>query len=69
LQEAVERRYDARGDEIDPDSRASFVVWVGGEEAFGGGVSIFEEFADDGTFVEWLIIVLEGGNKTARVEL
>lgn len=52
-------RNDSRSYEINPDSLAGLFVGVCGEE-FGscGGVGIFEEFADHGAFVEWLVVVL-----------
>lgn len=32
------------------------------------GKRVFEEFADDGAFVERFIVVLQGGDEAARVE-
>jgi len=70
LEISVKRGDDARGDEVDPDFGIGLGVGGGGDE--GGsvrGVGVFEEFAEYGRLIEWLVVILEGRDKAAGVEL
>ena len=70
LQESMESRNDSRRAVISPNASASTLVWVIRQQ-FGPMVweGFFEEFANDGAFVERLVVILECRNQTAWVEL
>lgn len=58
----------AGGYEVHPDPRTGFLVWVGWKESLGGGVGIFEKLADNGAFVEGLVVVFKCWDEASGIE-
>lgn len=66
----MESRNNPRGAIVSPNASTSTLVWVLRQQ-FGSmiGEGFFKEFADDGAFVERLVVILECRNQTAWIEL
>jgi hypothetical protein len=70
LQEAVESGNYAGADIVGPDARPSSVVWVFGKKVWGMiRKSFFKEFAEHGTFVQRLVLVLKRRYETPWVQV
>lgn len=69
LKEAMETRYNASRNKIDPDSHLGFWIGIRGKQLRSMlRISVFQELQDDGRLVERLVVIFKCRNQASRIE-